>query len=93
MQNPDIGSLVDPPRGGDRDRFLVDLRRECDEHEDAATARFINNGEQLEAWLRGGPKPEVGGEYATESLAVVRAGILSAREGGRVEVAEVLKND
>jgi len=33
----------------------------------------------------------VGG--STESLAVVRAGILSAREGRRVEVAEVLKND
>ena len=38
-------------------------------------------------------KPEVGGDYATESLAVVRAGILSAREGRRVEVAEILRND
>jgi hypothetical protein len=35
----------------------------------------------------------VGGDYATVSLAVVRAGILSAREGRRVEVAEILKND
>jgi len=35
----------------------------------------------------------VGGDYATTSLAVVRAGILSAREGRRVEVAEILKND
>jgi len=35
----------------------------------------------------------VGGDYATTSLAVVRAGIFSAREGRRVEVAEILKND
>ena len=33
------------------------------------------------------------GDMRTTSLAVVRAGILSAREGRRVEVAEVLKND
>ena len=38
-------------------------------------------------------RPEVGGEYATKSLAVVRAGILSAREGRRVEVAEILAKD
>ena len=43
--------------------------------------------------MRGNGKPEVGGEYATESLAVVRAGILSAREGRRVEVAEILQVD
>jgi predicted dehydrogenase len=52
--------------------------------------------EELEEWAaacRGNGKPEVGGEYATESLAVVRAGILSAREGRRVEVAEILNND
>ena len=35
--------------------------------------------------------PEVGGDYATRSLAVVRAGILSAREGRQVEVAEILR--
>ena len=49
--------------------------------------------EEFAAAVRGGPAPEVGGEYATESLAVVRAGILSAREGRKVEVAEILKND
>ena len=61
-----------------------------------ATAKndtFVEELEEFAAAVRGGPKPEVGGEYATESLAVVRAGILSAREGRRVEVAEVLKND
>ena len=35
-------------------------------------------------------EPEMGGECATQSLAVVRAGMVSAREGRRVEVTEVL---
>src|SRR5581483_3545448 len=54
---------------------------------------FVEELEEFAAAIRGNGKPEVGGEYATTSLAVVRAGILSAREGRRVEVAEVLKND
>jgi hypothetical protein len=33
------------------------------------------------------------GERATASLAVIRAGIVSAREGRRVEVAEILANE
>jgi predicted dehydrogenase len=52
--------------------------------------------EELEEFadaVRGGGAPEVGGEYATTSLAVIRAGILSAREGRRVEIAEILAND
>jgi predicted dehydrogenase len=60
------------------------------------TAKNDTLAEELEefaAAVRGNGKPEVGGEYATVSLAVVRAGILSAREGRRVEVAEILKND
>ena len=68
--------------------------------EDKATAVTVPKNdtfvEELEEWAaacRGNGKPEVGGEYATESLAVVRAGILSAREGRRVEVAEILQND
>src|SRR3954466_9496797 len=59
----------------------------------ATNDTFVEELEEFAAAVRGGPKPEVGGEYATESLAVVRAGILSAREGRRVEVAEILKND
>jgi predicted dehydrogenase len=54
---------------------------------------FVEELEEFAAAVRGNGTPEVGGEYATESLAVVRAGILSAREGRRVEVAEILKND
>jgi predicted dehydrogenase len=54
---------------------------------------FVEELEEFAAACRGGPAPEVGGGYATVSLAVVRAGILSAREGRRVEVDEVLNND
>jgi predicted dehydrogenase len=54
---------------------------------------FVEELEEFAAAIRGNGKPEVGGDYATVSLAVVRAGILSAREGRRVEVAEILKND
>jgi predicted dehydrogenase len=59
----------------------------------ASNDTFVEELDEFAAACRGGPKPEVGGDYATVSLAVVRAGILSAREGRRVEVAEILKND
>jgi predicted dehydrogenase len=51
---------------------------------------FVEELEEFAAAVRGEATPEVGGEYATRSLAVVRAGILSAQQGRRVEVAEVL---
>jgi predicted dehydrogenase len=54
---------------------------------------FVEELEEFAAACRGTGTPEVGGEYATESLAVVRAGIISAREGRRVDIAEVLAND
>jgi predicted dehydrogenase len=54
---------------------------------------FVEELEEFAAAVRGGARPEVGGEYATTSLAVIRAGILSAREGRRVEVAEILAKD
>lgn len=54
---------------------------------------FVEELEEFAAAVRGGPPPEVGGDYATRSLAVIRAGITSAREGRRVEVAEILAND
>jgi predicted dehydrogenase len=49
--------------------------------------------EELEEFadsIRGKAKPEVGGSAAIESLAVIRAGILSAREGRHVSIEEVL---
>jgi predicted dehydrogenase len=58
-----------------------------------ACAKNDTLAEQLEefaAAVRGQGKLEVGGEYATRSLAVVRAGVLSAQLGRRVEVAEAM---
>jgi len=52
--------------------------------------------EELEEFadaVRGAGAPEIGGEYATTSLAVIRAGIVSAREGRHVEIAEILAKD
>jgi predicted dehydrogenase len=54
---------------------------------------FVEELEEFAAACRGNGAPEVGGDYATRSLAVVRAGILSAREGRKVEVAEVMRSD
>src|ERR1700681_1369064 len=54
---------------------------------------LVEEVEEFAAAARGQGRHEVGGEYATKSLAVVRAGILSAREGRRVEVAEILDSD
>ena len=52
--------------------------------------------DQLIEWADaagGAGTPEVGGESATGSLAVVKAGIKSVREGRHVDVAEILVSD
>ena len=54
---------------------------------------FVEELEEFAKAVRGEGRPEVDGERATASLAVIRAGIVSAREGRRVEVAEILAND
>jgi predicted dehydrogenase len=54
---------------------------------------FVEELEEFAAAVRGEGKPEMDGDSATRSLAVVRAGILSAREGRRVEIAEVMEKD
>ena len=41
----------------------------------------------------GDANPEVGGDSATESLTVTKAGIKSVNEGRHVDVAEVLARD
>ena len=51
---------------------------------------IVEELEEFAMAVRGGAAPEVGGDDATTSLAVIRAGILSAREGRRVAVAEIL---
>ena len=47
--------------------------------------------DEFAAAVRGDGEPEMNGEKATASLAVLLAGIRSAREGRRVEIAEVLR--
>jgi predicted dehydrogenase len=54
---------------------------------------FVEELEEFASAARGEGAPEMAGEAATRSLAVIRAGIVSAREGRRVEVAEILAND
>jgi predicted dehydrogenase len=54
---------------------------------------FVEELEEFARAVRGEGRPEMGGEGATASLAVIGAGIVSAREGRRVEVAEILGND
>jgi predicted dehydrogenase len=75
---------------------LRTLRRDGDKPAPVACAKndtFVEELEEFAAAARGNGTPEMDGERATASLAVVRAGILSAREGRRVEIAEILAND
>ena len=55
-------------------------------------SRGVENevGEEFAAAVRGDAKPEMDGERSTASLAVLLAGIKSAREGRRIEIAEML---
>ena len=46
--------------------------------------------DEFAAAVRGTGQPEMDGERGTASLAVLLAGITSAREGRRVEIAEIL---
>ncbi len=51
---------------------------------------IVEELDEFAAAVRGEAQPEMGGEAATRSLAVLLAGVKSAREGRRVEVAEIL---
>jgi predicted dehydrogenase len=46
--------------------------------------------EEFAACIRNGGTPETDGQWATRNLAVIKAGIRSAREGRTVDVAEVI---
>jgi predicted dehydrogenase len=52
---------------------------------------IVEELDEFAASVRGEAEPEMNGERSTQSLAVLLAGIRSAREGRRVEVAEVLE--
>jgi len=69
------------------------LKRGSERAEPVACDKNDPIREELEEFagaVRGTGKPEMDGEAATRSLAVLRAGIKSAREGRRVEVAEIM---
>jgi predicted dehydrogenase len=69
------------------------LRRGTDCSEPVSVPKIDAVVDELEEFARaarGTGQPEMGGERATASLAVIRAGIRSAREGRRVAVAEIL---
>jgi predicted dehydrogenase len=70
------------------------LKRGSEKSETVAAPKidtFVDELEEFAAAVRGGPAPEMGGEGGTRSLAVIRAGIRSAHEGRRVQVAEILE--
>jgi predicted dehydrogenase len=52
---------------------------------------IVEELEEFARAVRGEREPEMDGERATRSLAVILAGIRSAKEGRRVEVAEMLR--
>ncbi len=67
-------------RGGERSSPVA-----CEKND-----TIVEELEEFAAAVRGEAQSETGGEQATASLAVLLAGIKSAREGRRVEVAEIL---
>jgi predicted dehydrogenase len=72
------------------------LKRGTERSDPVPCAKNDAIGDELEefaAAVRGEGEPEMGGEKSTASLAVLLAGIRSAREGRRVEVAEILAED
>jgi predicted dehydrogenase len=54
---------------------------------------IVEELEEFARAVRGEAEPEMDGEKSTASLAVILAGIKSAREGRRVEVAEMMGSD
>jgi predicted dehydrogenase len=56
----------------------------------AKSDTIVEELEEFARAVRGEGEPEMDGERATASLAVLLAGIQSARDGRRVEIAEVL---
>ena len=70
------------------------LRRGTEKSAPVAVQKNDPIAEELDEFadaVRGDGQPEMDGEKSTRSLAVLLAGIQSAREGRRVEIEEVLK--
>jgi len=69
------------------------LKRGSDRAEPVNCAKndaIVDELDEFADAVRGKAQPEMGGAASTRSLAVLLAGIQSAREGRRVEIAEVL---
>ena len=71
-------------------RFMKRGGKRSDPVPCATNDTIVEELEEFAAAVRGEGTPEMGGEAATRSLAVLLAGVKSAREGRRVEVAELL---
>ena len=71
-------------------RFLKRGSERSSRSHDRKNDPIVEELEEFAAAVRGEGEPEMDGERSTASLAVLLAGIKSAREGRRVEVAEVL---
>jgi predicted dehydrogenase len=70
------------------------LKRGSDKAEPVNTKKndpIVEELEEFAAAVRGDGEPEMDGERSTRSLAVLLAGIQSARDGRRVEIEEILK--
>jgi predicted dehydrogenase len=70
------------------------LKRGSDKAEPVAVQKndpIVDELEEFADAVRGDGEPEMDGERSTRSLAVLLAGIQSAREGRRVEIQEVMK--
>ena len=69
------------------------VRRGSDKAESVACEKndaIVDELEEFARAVRGEAEPEMDGERSTTSLAVILAGIKSAREGRRVEIEEIL---
>jgi predicted dehydrogenase len=60
----------------------------CEQHD-----TIVEELEEFADCIRSTAEPEVDGQQATESLAVIRAGVKSVRENRRIDVAEILEAD
>ena len=70
------------------------LRRGSERSEPVSVKKndpIVEELEEFAAAVRGDGEPEMDGERSTRSLAVLLAGIRSAREGRRVEIEEILR--
>ena len=72
------------------------LKQGDSDHTPVAVDPLDTLAEELIEWAdaaQGGAAPEVGGDSATQSLAVVKAGVKSVAEGRHVEVAQILASE